>query len=356
MALHGEDPFHRDALARPAQDLADADGKRVAVVQEIRNRRLAGEPVGGSVQLDDRVRVGPVVDVLAEPAALELPALQPPAPEPAVCPGGQRDCRRAPSRPVGMQDRSFALLELNELRPKLRLELRVRSSAAKCAPPLVVDPHELGERDRPGLTRRERLLLEAVVCGCLSWMDGGIGHLDLAFELPDRRTTDCGLGSRLRPFRRFRKEARMRPLRWPAMRIVVGADDEGEVADAVVDELRARGHHVTVLEREQWPEVARRVGEAVVSGEADQGMVFCWTGTGTAMAANKLPGVRAALAWDPWIAEGARRWNDANVLVMSLKRTSPETAREIVDAWLAVERPDADEAENIARLAELEQR
>ena len=148
----------------------------------------------------------------------------------------------------------------------------------------------------------------------------------------------------------------MRPLRWPAMRIVVGADDEGEVADAVVDELRARGHHVTVLEREQWPEVARRVGEAVVSGEADQGMVFCWTGTGTAMAANKLPGVRAALAWDPWIAEGARRWNDANVLVMSLKRTSPETAREIVDAWLAVERPDADEAENIARLAELEQR
>jgi ribose 5-phosphate isomerase B len=140
------------------------------------------------------------------------------------------------------------------------------------------------------------------------------------------------------------------------MRIVVGADDEGEVADAVVDELHARGHDVTVLERAQWPEVARRVGEAVVSGEADQGMVFCWTGTGTAMAANKLPGVRAALAWDPWIAEGARRWNDANVLVMSLKRTSPETAREIVDAWLAVEQPDADEAENIARLSDLERR
>jgi ribose 5-phosphate isomerase B len=138
------------------------------------------------------------------------------------------------------------------------------------------------------------------------------------------------------------------------VRIVVGADDEGEVADAVIDELRARGHDVTVLEREQWPEVARRVGEAVASGEADQGMVFCWTGTGTAMAANKVPGVRAALAWEPWIAEGARRWNDANVLVMSLKRTSPETAREIVDAWLAVEAPDPDEAENIARLAELE--
>jgi ribose 5-phosphate isomerase B len=138
------------------------------------------------------------------------------------------------------------------------------------------------------------------------------------------------------------------------MRIVVGADDEGEVADAVVEDLRARGHEVDVLERDQWPEVARKVGEAVASGAADQGMVFCWTGTGTSMAANKVPGVRAALVWDPWIAEGARRWNDANVLVMSLKRTDSETARQILDAWFAVEQPDPDELGNIARLAELE--
>ena len=95
----------------------------------------------------------------------------------------------------------------------------------------------------------------------------------------------------------------------------------------------------------------RRVAGAVAGGEADQGLLFCWTGTGTAMAANKVPGVRAALAWEPWIAEGARRWNDANVLVMSLKRTSPETAREIVAAWLAVEAPDEDERENIAKLS-----
>ena len=140
------------------------------------------------------------------------------------------------------------------------------------------------------------------------------------------------------------------------MRIVVGADDEGAVADAVVSELEKRGHDVTVLEREQWPDVARRVAEAVATGDADQGMLFCWTGTGTSMAANKVPGVRAALAWDPWIAEGARRWNDANVLVMSLKRTDPETAKEIVDAWLAVEESDPDEAANIARLAELDER
>jgi ribose 5-phosphate isomerase B len=85
-------------------------------------------------------------------------------------------------------------------------------------------------------------------------------------------------------------------------------------------------------------------------------MLFCWTGTGTSMADNKVPGVRAALAWDPWIAEGARRWNDANVLVMSLKRTSPEEARAILDAWLAVEGPDEDERENISRLADLDRR
>ena len=138
------------------------------------------------------------------------------------------------------------------------------------------------------------------------------------------------------------------------MKIVVGADDEGRVADVVVDELRHRGHDVTVLDRDQWPDVAARVAQTVASGEADQGVLFCWTGTGTSMAANKVPGVRAALAWEPWIAEGARRWNDANVLVMSLKRTEPETARLIVDAWLAVEEPDSDEAANIARLADLD--
>jgi ribose 5-phosphate isomerase B len=140
------------------------------------------------------------------------------------------------------------------------------------------------------------------------------------------------------------------------MRFVVGADDEGPVADTVVDELKVRGHDVTLLERAHWPDVAQRVAETVAAGEADQGVLFCWTGTGTAMAANKVPGVRAALAWEPWIAEGARKWNDANVLVMSLKRTEPETAKEIVDAWLSVDQPDPDEAANIARLAELDRR
>jgi len=134
------------------------------------------------------------------------------------------------------------------------------------------------------------------------------------------------------------------------VRFVVGSDDEGAALDAAVDQLRHAGHEVEVLERDQWPDVATRVAEAVAGGEADQGVLFCWTGTGTAMAANKVRGARAALAWDPWIAEGARRWNDANVLVMSLKRTEPETARAIVDAWLSVEAPDEDERENIDKL------
>src|SRR4030095_9966402 len=106
----------------------------------------------------------------------------------------------------------------------------------------------------------------------------------------------------------------------------------------------------------QWPDVAQRVAETVASGEADQGVLFCWTGTGTSMAANKVPGVRAALVWEPWIAEGARKWNDANVLVMSCKRVDEPTARAILDAWFAVEGPDPDELENIARIAELERK
>jgi len=140
------------------------------------------------------------------------------------------------------------------------------------------------------------------------------------------------------------------------MRVVVGSDDTNEMSEAAIDELRLRGFDVDVFTPTQWPDAAAQVAEEVSAGRADQGMLFCWTGTGTAMAANKVPGVRAALAWEPWIAEGARRWNDANVLVMSLKRTTPEVARQIVRAWFSITEPDKDEAANIARLAEIEQR
>jgi ribose 5-phosphate isomerase B len=140
------------------------------------------------------------------------------------------------------------------------------------------------------------------------------------------------------------------------MRIVVGADEANALTNAVVDDLRNRGHQVELFDPQPWPHVALAVAEQVAKGEADQGVLFCWTGTGTAMAANKVPRVRAALVWNPWIAEGARKWNDANVLVMSFKQVDEPTAHQILDAWLAVEAPDPDEAENISLLAEIERK
>ena len=92
----------------------------------------------------------------------------------------------------------------------------------------------------------------------------------------------------------------------------------------------------------------------MVAGDADLGVVMCWTGTGVAMAANKVPGVRAALAWEAWIARGARRWNDANVLALSLARLAPDVAVEVLDAFLAVDGPDPDERATIDRVTALD--
>ncbi|MEN3307767.1 MAG: ribose 5-phosphate isomerase [Micromonosporaceae bacterium] len=141
------------------------------------------------------------------------------------------------------------------------------------------------------------------------------------------------------------------------MKIAYGADDENETTKAVVGYLSAQGHEVVAATTSgKWPEIGEAVGRAVVSGQADAGIVMCWTGTGTAIAANKVPGVRAALAWDPWIARGARLWNDANVLAMSLKRLAPDVAVEVVQAFLDTSEPDGDEAENIAALADIQTR
>jgi ribose 5-phosphate isomerase B len=92
----------------------------------------------------------------------------------------------------------------------------------------------------------------------------------------------------------------------------------------------------------------------VVTGVADQGVLFCWTGTGVSMAANKVPGIRAALCGDAETARGARAWNQANVLCMSLRGTSEIVAREILDAWFSAP-ADPSEAANIARLNEIDE-
>lgn len=138
------------------------------------------------------------------------------------------------------------------------------------------------------------------------------------------------------------------------MKVVVGSDEKTGLTDAVADDLRARGHDVILVgppvgQDKQWTEVGHEVGRAVASGEADTGVLFCWTGTGASIAANKVPGVRAALCTDAETAAGARRYNDANVLVMSLRLTSPQVASEMLDRWFATD-PDPSEAGNIAAL------
>jgi ribose 5-phosphate isomerase B len=140
--------------------------------------------------------------------------------------------------------------------------------------------------------------------------------------------------------------------------VVLGSDERTPLTDAVLDDLRARGHEVAVVGppsddaaegAKQWAQVGREVGEAVAGGDAETGVLFCWTGTGASIAANKVPGVRAALCGDAATAAGARKWNDANVLVMGLRLTSPDVAREMLDAWFATA-PDPGESDNIGRL------
>ena len=135
------------------------------------------------------------------------------------------------------------------------------------------------------------------------------------------------------------------------MRIAFGSDEATAVTAAVQAHLRAAGHEVVLPrpEGDPWPDVGRAVGESVAGGEADTGVVCCWTGTGVSMAANKVAGIRAALCTDAQTAEGARRWNDANVLALGLRLTSEALAAEIVDAFLATS-PNNDERENVAKL------
>ncbi|TDD63230.1 RpiB/LacA/LacB family sugar-phosphate isomerase [Kribbella antibiotica] len=125
------------------------------------------------------------------------------------------------------------------------------------------------------------------------------------------------------------------------MRISVSSDMDQPVARAVVAELTRRGHQVTAYgaltpdSDPQWAVCSEAAAHDVTAGTADQAIVCCWTGTGASIAANKVPGIRAALCTDAYTAEGARRWNDANVLALSLRLTSEPLLEEILDAWFA---------------------
>jgi ribose 5-phosphate isomerase B len=144
------------------------------------------------------------------------------------------------------------------------------------------------------------------------------------------------------------------------MKIAVAADERTGVAEAVVEELRNRGHeplpHGALAdgEREDWAWASEAAARDVAEGRAEQAVVCCWTGTGASIAANKVGGIRAALCLDAATAAGARRWNDANVLALSLRSTSAAELGEILDAWFAADPSDADDDRaNIAHVDEI---
>jgi ribose 5-phosphate isomerase B len=144
------------------------------------------------------------------------------------------------------------------------------------------------------------------------------------------------------------------------MRISVSSDERTGVAGAVVEELRRRGHEPVVHgaladdERPDWAWASEAAARDVADGRADQAIVCCWTGTGASIAANKVDGVRAALCGDAETARGARKWNDANVLALSLRTTSEAVLEEILDAWFEGEpSEDPEDEENIRHLGEI---
>ena len=143
------------------------------------------------------------------------------------------------------------------------------------------------------------------------------------------------------------------------MRIAVAADERTGVAEALVEELRRRGHEPTLHgaltdgEPAAWAWASEAVAREVAAGQADQGVVCCWTGTGAAMAATKVAGVRAALCADAETARGARRWNDANVLALSLRSTSAAVMCEILDGWF--DGAPSDEHDDVANIRHVDE-
>jgi ribose 5-phosphate isomerase B len=145
------------------------------------------------------------------------------------------------------------------------------------------------------------------------------------------------------------------------VRIAVAADERTGIAEAIVEELRARGHEplphgaLSDRERDDWAWASERAARDVAEGRADQAVIACWTGTGASIAANKVAGVRAALCGDAATASGARRWNDANALALSLRGTSEAELAEILDAWFAAEPSgDEDDRANVEHLTAIE--
>jgi len=145
------------------------------------------------------------------------------------------------------------------------------------------------------------------------------------------------------------------------MRIALCSDEPYPVHEVIEQELERRGHEtvrfgaVASGTEEPWAPAAEKAALAVAGGDCDEGIFLCWTGTGISMAANKVPGIRAALCGDPGTAAGARVWNHANVLCLSNRTLSPDMAKEILAAWFDTE-PGDKGIEGVARLGEIDTR
>ena len=201
-----------------------------------------------------------------------------------------------------------------------------------------------------GLVDEYRLFVSPVVLG------GGTPYLPalddrIDLELVETRT----FGSRVVYVATGARSGILHP-----MRIAIAADERTGVADAVVEEVRRRGHEpllhgaLTDSERDDWAWASEAAARDVADGRAEQGIVCCWTGTGASIAANKVPGIRAALCGDAPTADGARRWNDANVLALSLRATSAAVLAEILDAWFAgAPSTEDDDGANVAHVDEI---
>ena len=144
------------------------------------------------------------------------------------------------------------------------------------------------------------------------------------------------------------------------MKLAIGSDEKSHLTQSVIEALKERGHDLLLIgplddDNLSWPQVARAVAEAVVGGKAEEGILFCWTGTGVSIAASKVPGIRAALCVDAETARGARLWNDANVLCLSLRLLSEAVTEEIIEAWFSTAyEPNPEDDACLAQIKEIE--
>jgi RpiB/LacA/LacB family sugar-phosphate isomerase len=144
------------------------------------------------------------------------------------------------------------------------------------------------------------------------------------------------------------------------MRIALGADSAGKpLLDVIAGHLAAKGEHkvVDLSQPGFYADIAADVGKALIAGEFDRAILFCGTGIGVCISANKIPGIRAALTHDAYSAERAAKSNNAQIITMGARVIGPEHAKTVADAWLASEfDPKGTSADNVAAIDKLDAR